>query len=387
MPRIVTKASRGRAASGLTMLLVLLVAMLVTGCGGGGGGGSTADSTGASTASTEASAPESGGAAAEIPITEPLKGKPPAKKLAWLQCEVPQCATYTKGFEEATEALGWQLDVVNFKAEAPGSAIQSALDQGAGYIAMTGVPNALIKPQLAAAKAKGVPILSCFSSDPPSATGVAMQCGDQTMIRSESEELAQWIINDSGDEANVVMVVVRDYPLIAYEEEVLAERLKACSGCSFKALPVTVGELGEGAVPQAVASYLQSNPDTNYVEFGFGDLATGVHQSLKAAGLGENVKLVGMSAVESNLQGIKDGTEDAWTVQPSGYAAWLMTDAAARLSLGMPLSQERKAADMPTLLVTDPSEAEPLLETNGEWPGPTGFQDYFRKLWGVSASG
>jgi hypothetical protein len=59
-----------------------------------------------------------------------------------------------------------------------------------------------------------------------------------------------------------------------------------------------------------------------------------------------------------------------------------MVDAAARLSLGMPLDEERAAASLPTFLVADPATAQPIADAGGDWNPPTMAED-FKKLWGV----
>ena len=43
----------------------------------------------------------------------------------------------------------------------------------------------------------------------------------------------------------------------------------------------------------------------------------------------------------------------AWSADPKAYAGWLMVDAAARLSLGMELTEERDAASLPTVIIED----------------------------------
>src|SRR5262245_1885469 len=72
----------------------------------------------------------------KIDVTKPLTAKPPVKKLAWLANELPTAATYTAGFKQAAAALGWPLQVINFKSASPAPAVQQALDSDVDYIAM-----------------------------------------------------------------------------------------------------------------------------------------------------------------------------------------------------------------------------------------------------------
>ena len=63
------------------------------------------------------------------------------------------------------------------------------------------------------------------------------------------------------------------------------------------------------------------------------------------------MKVYGQDFSKFDLDEIAAGTMAAWSADPKAYAAWLMVDAAARLSLGMPLDEERAAAPLPTFLV------------------------------------
>jgi hypothetical protein len=58
----------------------------------------------------------------------------------------------------------------------------------------------------------------------------------------------------------------------------------------------------------------------------------------------------------------------------------LMVDAAARLSVGMKLDEERAAAALPTVIVSDAKFATELLATNADWM-PPGAEAAFKKLW------
>jgi ribose transport system substrate-binding protein len=147
---------------------------------------------------------------------------------------------------------------------------------------------------------------------------------------------------------------------------------------------VTVNDVASGAVPKKLVAYLQTHPNVNYIDFSFADLLTGSQQALKAAGLSSRVKIVGqaLGSGPQVIKSIKDGSVAAWVAQPNTYQSWLMVDAMARLSLGVPLSEERKAAKEPTWVVDSAAQAGPLAALGG-WDGPTGYEDKFKQLWRV----
>ena len=146
---------------------------------------------------------------------------------------------------------------------------------------------------------------------------------------------------------------------------------------------ITIPQLVGGEVPAAVASQLQANSDINYVFFSFGSLPSGVTAALDSAGLLDQVTVYGQDFSAFDLEEIVAGTMGAWSADPKAYAGWLMVDAAARLSLGMELTEERDAASLPTFLVEDAEAAQAILDCcNGDWCPPTMEED-FKALWGV----
>ncbi len=321
-----------------------------------------------------------------IGVTKPLTSKPAKKTLAWVECEVPSCAEITPGFKAATTALGWDLKIISGKSAEPGPAIQQAIDAGANYIAITGSPLALYKAQADAAKAKGIPIFSCYSTDDPDLANnnLGMQCGDELAVTATGGTVANWVVADSKGAANVLGVTIRDFPVLVTEEDAFKAVLtKNCTKCTLDVLNVTIDDLVGGKIPAAIASKLQANTKLNYVYFTFGDLPLGVPDALKSASLLDKVKLVGVDFNKGDLTDIVSGAQKAWTANPKVYAGWLMTDAAARLSVGMKLDEERAAAALPTFIVQDAKAAQALIDAGGNWAGPAGMEASFKKLWGV----
>jgi ribose transport system substrate-binding protein len=368
-------------------------ALIATGCGS-----SSKKVEGAATTAKAGAAPAGGDgiAAAKanvakyskadggIGVTKPLTKKPDKKTIAWLECDVPTCAAYlTPGFKAATTALGWELKIIPMKSTDPGPAVQQAIDAGVNYIASTGLGIAQYKPQLEAAKAKGIPVLSCYGTDDPSpdTTGLYMQCGDESFVEKTGGVMADWMVADSNGAANALIVTIRDFPVLVSEENAYkAQVAKNCPACVVDTLNVTLEDLVGGKVAAAVTSKLQANPKINYVYNTFGDLPGGLTAGLKAAGIDKKVKVYGQDFSKIDLEEIIAGTMGAWSANPKGYAGWLMVDAAARLSVGMKLDEERAAAALPTVIVNDAKFATDLLGTNADWM-PPGADAAFKKLW------
>lgn len=322
----------------------------------------------------------------EMTVTEPLPEAPEPKTVAFVNCPVPSCQVNEPHLEEALDALGWELTVITYDAAAPGTAFQQAIDAGVDYIATSGLPLAAIEEQVTQAAAAGIPIFEVYSTDAPEGEGnnLFSQIGGSASVHAASDVLADWVIDDADGEANVLFVTIRDFPILVEEEDaVTAAFADRCDGCSVESLPVTIADLGAGAVPQQVASFLQSNPDVSHVWFSFANLSTGVSDALDGAGLLEDRKLIGLQHESPQLQEIVDGTNTAWLAVPYPYGMWVLADQMARYATGVwDADLQETASVLPTWVVDAPDVAKDLLPTDG-WTGPDGFKDRFVELWGV----
>jgi ribose transport system substrate-binding protein len=321
-----------------------------------------------------------------IGVTIPLTAVPEPHTIAWLECELESCPYITTGMQAATEALGWELLVISSESANPAPYFQQAIDAGVDFIASSGEARSLYEEQAMAAQEAGIKILSCFDTEPPGgdATNIYTQCGDTTFVEKTGPLMADWAIVDSEGTANVLMVSIPDFAVLKAETDAyIAELEKNCPDCQYTELDVTIDQLVGGQVPAAVASQLQADPDINYVFFSFGSLPAGVTSALESAGLLDQVTVYGQDFSAFDLEEIVAGTMGAWSADPKAYAGWLMVDAAARLSLGMELEEERAAASLPTVIVEDAEMAQEILDCcNGDWHPPTMEED-FKALWGV----
>jgi ribose transport system substrate-binding protein len=393
----------------LRALLALACTVAVVGtlsaCGSSDDASSTTSATtgGASSSSTTtaAAAADSGVAEAkqvadaaftppdQIPVTTKLKSKPAKKTVAFIEPQIPAGKSQTQGFKNAADAIGWNLKVIPSDPFKPAGAVQQAIDQKVDYIFMTGAPMALISEQLANADKAGIPVLSCYGTDAPGGKdgtenkGLYAQCGDQTSAMDDGKLLADWAVGDSDGKANILSVNIPDYPiLVALEKGFTDEVTAKCPDCKVSKLGVTVDDLAGGKVPQAVASKLQSDPSIDYVFFTMSDLPAGVHDTLEGAGLGDQAKLFGLDFNEANLKAIEAGDQSVAMGLPKEYSAWLMFQFAAELEENGQITDERKLANLPRILVGKDQAAQ-YLDTRAQWPGPVGFQDQFKALWNV----
>jgi len=323
----------------------------------------------------------------EMTVSEPLPSAPEPKSVAFVNCPVPSCQDNEPYLQDALDALGWDLTITTYDTAAPGSAFQQAIDSGVDYIATSGVPLSAIEEQMANAEAAGIPVFEVYSTDEPGGeeNNLYSQIGGSASAQFSSDLLADWIIDDSGGDANVLFVTIRDFPILVEEEDAVTAAFdERCGDCSVEVLPATIDDLGAGEVPQQVASFLQSTPDVDYVWFSFSNLSLGVSEALDGAGLLEGKNLVGLQAEAPQVEELVAGTNAAWTAIPHPYGMWVLADQMARVATGVwDAELEAEASVLPAWVIDSSEVAEELVPTNG-WEGPDGFENDFKTLWGVA---
>jgi ABC-type sugar transport system substrate-binding protein len=127
-----------------------------------------------------------------------------------------------------------------------------------------------------------------------------------------------------------------------------------------------------------VVSSVTRDPGTNWLIFDLGDLATGANAALSAAGL-HGLHIGGLTADTPNIQAVKNGTQDVWTLYSLPIVAYRQVDSFARKFEGIPTLN----APLPTQLMT-PQNVNSLVEdAQGNYVGVADYRAEFLKLSGA----
>lgn len=370
---------------------IALASLLITGCTAtnesetetSGGSALTSDRTCEDVVPAPANEPPT-----TVSQTVPLSATPPEDMtVAVVRNATAQWDFYGAGFEEAGEALGWNVETFIYDTDQAG-ALQMAINSNPDYIVGASLQIDAVQNQLNTAQEMGIPFVDSGGERPsePENDFYALHGVGDTYLK----QLADWNINDSCGTATAVYVAPFSLPYFTGARDTIAEHYEEmCEECTFDSLDISLEALAAGEVPGILASYLQTNPDVDYVMFGFDSAAPGVGAALDNAGLLETVKLTGVGATGPQLREMTQGTQAAWIAVPADSYGWGTLDVLARLSVGddpMLAIEEVNAAghSSPTWVIDSVEQAEELAQYDFGWPGAEGYEEQYMELWQVN---
>jgi ribose transport system substrate-binding protein len=374
--------TRFRTMSALALALMVAILVAITGCGSSSssdstGGGETSaggsSSPGVERATEAVSAYEQ--PPTEIGVTEALKEVPTDGTIAFLESSVPAAQQLGDAMEEAAAAMGVKFERIS--AGLSPQTIQKAWGQVIANppdaVLEGGFPISLMTVPLEKMKELEVPVLTLYSEESPLTTTVV----GTPQFETTGEILANFVTAQSEGDANTLYVTNSDVPGLAPQREFMEkEYAKNCAGCKIDAIEIPLDGIGR-TIPGEVVSYLQQNPDTNWIVFGTPEFATGVPQAVKAAGI-DSVTAVTQSETPLVFEYIKNEelVEATYGISLE-FTAWKTIDSAAREITGQPVP------------AADPSPAQFLFakdmtfDISKPWPSVENYKQKFEELWGV----
>ena len=322
-----------------------------------------------------------------ITVTEPLSSVPAeGKTVAWLACEVT-CAAFNPAFEAATDALNWNLEIINISSFDANSSILTAIDLGADFIAITGTPPATFADELEIMVDKGIGMYSCFDTTLPNELeGLMTNCSGNDNVFAAGGVHANNVIVRSEGTAKVLMVNIPDFAvLVSQREGAKAAFADNCPNCTFEELAVSLDQLLTGEVPGAIISAFQADEDLDWLMVAFDGMLYGILDALEDAGLSDRISVSLTDHDAASLQECVDGRIEFGTVNPVLYTAWMMVDGMARTSVGQEIpGNGHVTPPIPLFLTQTPESCQALLDTpEADWKGPATMEDQFAALWGV----
>ena len=319
-----------------------------------GGGGSGASGTGVDTAALAAGykgsfdPPPSSGPAAQ-------KGK----NVWYISCgqAYVACASSAVSFKEAGTALGWNVTIVDGKADpsTAANAIKQAVNGDVDGVALFTYDCPGLKSALLQAKAANMPVVnygsldcddSAFGGEPLFAASVKEQ--DSTnqadmwgvLGKARADYVAASVGADGGTVININETSQRahQYQQIAFAKEIADK----CPKCKVVDVPFTFSQVPNPATA-IWKSALLKNPDAKAITWDTDALmGLGLSSAIQQSRRGSDLLKIGAEGNLPNMELIRSGQQTSSSFIPYGWYQWAAADTLNRLFSG------EKAADLPS---------------------------------------
>ena len=383
---------RRRSWAPLMVVGLFIGAGLLAACGS-----SSSSSSGASAQTSTTAATTTGGAASAtggvsqakalvaqyerapttIPITEPLNQKPAAgKRIGVINCGVAVCQEIYQQIQQAGAMLHWT--VTQYPAGTTPEQLQQAWQAALSAspkldgIVTSGYPESEFAAQLARAKSLGIPVVDHDSGNSVGNGIIAESAADSDDALRASLQ-ADYVVAATNGKANALVINTPAFPTTVVEQKSFLSQLHTlCPSCQGHSLEFSIGS---SDIPSAVVSFLQRNPDVNYVVFVYDDIEQGVAQAMRVAGL--HVPIAGNNGAAVGMTNLNSGIETVDDPEDTGYLAYKIMDTFARKFEGSAILPTELSGNLTDWLMTKATY-------NPNWYGPPGYAAAFGKLWHLS---
>lgn len=328
-----------------------------------------------------AEAQEATEAAATVPDailqTEPFKPKPD-QFVYHVACDqsLQGCANLAKALKEASADIGYRFELCD-GGSTPDKIAQcwsNAVNAKPDVIITNGIGVDVAGDGYALAAKEGIPVVGMFTGNDPGVEGVITEVAGDACPK-QGATAANWVIADSGGEANVLFVGTQTFKCNQQRQEGFLGAMEACGNCQTSTLDFAIDQI-QSTLPQQLQAELQSNPDIDYIVGTFDAVALAAADAVRQAGKEDEIRVAGFDADAPNLELVRAGDIQladvtSGTTEP-GYVA---IDAAARYLAG---EEVPEISEVTSMLITPDN----IGDIGDSYFGPTGFAEQFAQLWG-----
>lgn len=293
----------------------------------------------------------------------------------------PGVVGVAKGAEEATAAVGWNLSTIDGEGTPAGiqAAFQQAIDHGPDGIVIAGFDPNVAPAQVQRANASGIPLIGWHavaqpgpSADPKLFTNITTEVEDVATIS------AQWIINQSGGSAGVVVFTDATIPFARNKSQLIEAALKTCAGVTVLSTEDIPLAEASGRTPQHVSSLIARFGGSWTHSVAINDLYfADAAPALRAAGnqgAGAPFNIGAGDGEPAALQRIRDRRYQSATVpEPLLEQGWQIVDEFNRAMAGEPSS-----GFVPPVHLTTATN----VDNATYWEPDNGYRKQYKKIWG-----
>jgi ribose transport system substrate-binding protein len=268
--------------------------------------------------------------------------------------------------------------------------VQSGIAQKADAIVLEGSPDPkLLGPQLAAAKAAGIPVISTHLYDESYVeTAKKEQPNVAAFVDAHHYRagtlMADYAIVNSGGHVNAYFVTSNEVQPAAGIAKAFQDELAARCADTCKAQVVNI-PISDWAtkVPTQVQTALLKDPAINYVVPVFDGMTPFLTTGITQAGKTGSVKIVAYNGTASVMKMIQDKNLVVAEVgEPLEWLGWANMDQVLRVLSGVqPLASQK--TPLRVFDATNVDEAGKPVNQKDGYGDPNQFKEGYRTLWGL----
>ncbi|WP_203336995.1 sugar ABC transporter substrate-binding protein [Nocardioides limicola] len=318
----------------------------------------------------------------ELPVTDPVEGDIPADiTVAYLYNGIDQSTSFLNGMKAAAAELGWTMHEFSYDPANPASfqsAVISAVESGPDAMVTNTLVQQQLDPVYELTSMAGIPLVAATSSAVADENLYPILT-TQTNTAHAANLAAQQLVVDAGDTPiHVAQVTVPQFAdtLGSMAAEVEKVVTGACDECSHDLVEVSLTDVFTGQHVGQVVSYLQANPEVNYLFADAAQISLGLDAQLQQAGLTQ-IQVYGALPSQAQLSAVKDGAPGAWATFPLEVMGWAMIDTVARAVTG---DASNPWQDATLSYVVNASNVDAIDVANPVFPAD--YRDQFKELWG-----
>jgi ribose transport system substrate-binding protein len=270
--------------------------------------------------------------------------------------------------------------------------MQTAVSQHVDLIILANAPDPrALQPQLAAAKAAGIPVLVTHFYDdstaaPPACEGCAagVTALETAPFDTAAALLADWVILEAKGNVNALVPNVGGViPTPGMLSAIKGEFARYCPKCKLKFVDIPLADFASTKLASDIQASVSGDPDINWIIDQLDSMEQATISAINTAGRTGKIKIVGYNGSTFAIKDVQGKTPMVMDVGESApWIGYATMDQAFRILLGKPTVKE--SAPVRVFDSTNASEAgtPPTLQQGYGDAHEAGFA----KLWGLAAS-
>jgi ribose transport system substrate-binding protein len=298
--------------------------------------------------------------------------------------EVPFIGAVEKGMRQAAEEVGAELVVYPNQGEPSqwAQGIRTAISRQADAILLLAQDPELVGPQIREAEAEGIPVIVLRTTGEGEACPALGTACVPAPFEQAGRLEADWVIADSGGEANILVITSNDArstrPLV---RGLRAELAQKCPLCEARFVDVPIPEWAN-RIRTEVQSALVRDPEIDYVIPIYDSMSQYAVPAIEASRATERVRISTFNGTPFVLQMLQDEDVVAMDVGENlAWVGWASMDQAFRVIAGeRPVRSERTPLRVFQDRNVDQTGTPPRFDRGyGD-----AFVEGYRKLWGLT---